>query len=99
MSFYEAKWLAGLKEDLEWKFTWTDWEYTYQEIDVEYVRDEFGRVHKHPRYNVYNFIVVRQLKRKFNPYGEDPSWEVPIEDQDMYCEKMGFTRNETPHFM
>ena len=69
MSFYEAKWLAGLKEDLEWEFMWIDWEFSYHEIDVEYVRNEFGRVHKHPRYNVYNFIVVRHVKKKLNPYG------------------------------
>ena len=71
------------KEDLEWVFTWTDGEGFYHEIDVEYIRNELGRVNNHPRYNVYNFTIMRHVRIKFNLIGEDYSWEVPIGDQDM----------------
>ena len=56
------------------------------EIDLEYVRDDSGGVQKHPRYDIYHFVVTRhRLWRKSSIFmGEDQCWDMPLYDQEVY---------------
>ena len=82
------RWLIGVKEDLEEHFNDRELhEGTYfHEIDLEFVRDDSGGVQKHPKYDIYYFVVTRhRLMRKFLLLGrEDQCWEMDLYDQEVY---------------
>ena len=81
MTFYENKWLVGLKEDLESHFNQLETSpcLKYHEIEVEYVRDQDGKVKKHPVYYTYEFRVVQHMLRQWN------IGELEVKDQEYYC--------------
>ena len=87
MAYYENKWLVGLKEDLESHFNQLETSpcLKYHEIEVEYVRDQDGKVKKHPVYYTYEFRVVQHMLRQWNiGPEEDYKWELKVKDQEYY---------------